>query len=226
LELYLKVFQNLVWNAEYDDKTIMKARQLFFLLARSETFALYKKNMTENFRKIIDDKAEIFDFFDESLENLYGENKDYKSSYEIMIQKEFAYAFLQYLTAGNSKSNYYFLLNHAFIKTLDDLERKKENSTLKDFEYNLLDYMHRFLRTQNDKKRMELLQKMGTHRMVSPYSNQDVDLFVMFGSAICYSAYGILMRIPYMKILQENPQNLKKINLEELINECSQKSPR
>ena len=37
---------------------------------------------------------------------------------------------------------------------------------------------------------------------MSPYSQQEVDLQVMFGSHLEYNAFGILLRIPYLQIIR------------------------
>ena len=152
-------------------------------------------------REIVKDKNEMLDMFDESLENL----PEFTSQFEQTLQKEFAYDFLCHLLAGHSKVNFYFLAKHAFILALATLERKNTKSDLRPWERSILDYLRRFLRTQNEKKRLSILTEMGEHQMISPYSHQDADLFVMFGSHLQYNAYGILMRIPYLEVLRTQP---------------------
>ena len=67
----------------------------------------------------------------------------------------------------------------------------------------LFDYLRRFLKTQSEKKRMDIISQMADYRLISPYSQQEADLFIMFGSSLQYNAYGILLRIPYLKLIDE-----------------------
>lgn len=201
LRLFLRVFQDIVWANEYDDVTIKKAKRRFFQLVKSEVFASFIRGMLNQLRETVKDKNEMLDMFDESLENL----AEFESPFEMSLQKEFAYDFLLHLLAGHSKANFLFLAKHAFILALAKFEDNREKGALRSWEQSILEYLHRFLRTQNEQKRQRILTEMGERQMISPYSHQDADLFVMFGSHIQYNAFGILMRIPYLHVLRAQP---------------------
>ena len=113
LNLFLKVFQDIVWENEYNKNTIQKARQNFFTLGKSKTLSTLYRGMLVQLRDEIEEKGEILDMFDESMENLYKNSSDFNSNYAISLQKEFAFDFLQHLLAGHSKINLFFLFNHA-----------------------------------------------------------------------------------------------------------------
>lgn len=204
LSLFIKVFQDLIWENEYDADQLKKVRMKYFQLNRSKTFSHLKKENLKGIRENIHDKNEFLDFFTEAIENIYNlPYENFSGDYVVHIQKEFAYSFLQYLVAGHSKTNYFFLINHAFIQLFNDLDRKNKQDLLDDWEILLHEYITRFFNTKNEKKRYEILYKMGDHQMISPYSGQDVDLFIMFASHIAYHSYAILLRIPYLTILQD-----------------------
>ena len=201
LRLFFRVFQEIVWANEYNDGTIKKAKQRFYQLGRSDVFASFIRGMLNQLREIVKDKNEMLDMFDESLENL----KEFTSPFEMDLQKEFAYDFLCHLLAGHSKTNFLFLAKHAVILTLEKFEDISKKGNLRPWEQSILEYFHRFLRTQNEQKRLRIFTEMGERKMVSPYSHQDADLFVMFGSHLQYNAFGILMRIPYLQVLRTEP---------------------
>ena len=48
---------------------------------------------------------------------------------------------------------------------------------------------------------------MGERSIVSSYSQQLIDYYAMFGSQLSYNAYGVLLRIPYLKILKKQLGN-------------------
>ena len=203
LHLFLKVFQDIVWRNEYDEISIKKAKQRFFQLSRSSVFSIFNKTLLQWFRDAIEDKNEILDMFDESLENIYENLENFKSNFAVNLQKEFAYDFFQHLLAGHSKTNFFFLFYHAYILVLEKLEEKSKNNELLSWEQAMLDYLCRFLKTQNETKRMSILSRMGEYEMISPYTHQEVDLHIMFGSYLQYNAFGILLRIPYLQIVQK-----------------------
>jgi len=66
----------------------------------------------------------------------------------------------------------------------------------------MLDYISRLLKVNSDKKREKILSDMADYKMISPYSGDEADLFIMFGSYLYYNAVGILLRIPYLKLLK------------------------
>lgn len=207
LHLFLKVFQDIVWENEYDSITRKKAKQYFFQLGGSKILSTWYQVMLQYFRKEIEDKNEILDMFDESLENIYGSQAEFTSTYAINLQKEFAFNFLQHLIAGHSKTNFFFLLNHAFILMLKNLERKSKNNESAAWEEEMFAYIKRFLKTQNEKKRLGIMDSMGEYQMISPYSHQEADLFIMFGSILQYNAFGILLRIPFLKLLKNQAKS-------------------
>ena len=47
------------------------------------------------------------------------------------------------------------------------------------------------------------MNKMGEFEMISPYTHQEVNLYIMFGSYLHYNAFGILLRIPYLQLLKK-----------------------
>ena len=207
LRLFLKVFQDIVWENEYTAETIQQARQRFVRLSRSEAFSDFKRISFEALRKTARDRNEILDFFDEALENLYQDLADFGSEFAIGLQKDFAYDFLLHLLAGHSKENFSFLFNHAFILCMTRLERKRREADLADWEAAMLHYLTSFLSTGNEKKRMQILARMGERPLVSPYSHQLIDYYAMFGSHLSYHADGVLLRIPYLKILKRQLGN-------------------
>ena len=200
LHLFLKVFQDIVWKNEYDRTTRKKAKQYFFQLSKSQVLSMLYQSVLLWFRKEIGDKNEMFDMFNESLENIYENLADFTSNYAINLQKEFAFDFLQHLLAGHSKTNFFFLLNHAFILVLEKLERKSKKNELLPREEAMLDYIYRFLKTKNEKKRMSIMNKMGEYKMISPYTYSEVDLYIMFGSNLQYNAFGIILRITLFRL--------------------------
>ena len=203
LHLFLKVFQDIVWKNEYNENTRKKARHYFFMLGKSQTLSTLYRGMLVQLRDEIEEKGEIFDMFDESLENIYQNSIDFNSNYAINLQKEFAFDFLQHLLAGHSKINLFFLFNHATIKVVGNLEKKNKMDELLPWEEVLLGYLQRFLKTQNEKKRMDIITQMANHKIISSYSHQEADLFIMFGSSLQYNSFGILLRMPYLHLLDE-----------------------
>ncbi len=79
------------------------------------------------------DKQRIWGMFDETIQNKLKSKGIYNSDFAMNIQKEYAYKFLNYLVAGNSKKNFLFLLNMAFIQLYYDLKRRSKIG-LKDWE--------------------------------------------------------------------------------------------
>lgn len=166
LELFLKIFQDIVWNNEYSEDTIKKARQRFVALSRAQAFSLLATQP------------------------------------KLQYYRETEAAFFQHILAGHSKANFFFLFNHAYNKAMERLEQKRQERGLPEWEQLRFDDMSRFLRTQNEKKRANILIKMADYEMISPYSQQEVDLQVMFGSHLAHKAFGILLRIPYLQIIR------------------------
>lgn len=203
LVLFLGVFQDIIWENEYSKTNIKKAKQRYFQLNKSRVFSLYNKHQLQNFRDVVKDKNEILDMFKESLENLYENLEDFKSNFALNLQMDFAYDFFQHLLAGHSKANFFFLLKHAYILYLEKLEKESKHNELLTWEQSMFDYLCRFLKTQNEKKRMNIMNRMGEYKIISPYTHEEIDLFIMFGSQLGYLAFGILLRIPYLEILQK-----------------------
>ena len=56
---------------------------------------------------------------------------------------------------------------------------------------------------QNEKKRIQIIDMMGEYKMTSPYTHEEVDLFIMLGSYLMYTVSDILLKIPYLEILRE-----------------------
>ena len=204
LSLFLRVFQEIVWKTEYSEAGAKKAKQRFFQLSRSRVFTAFSRPIFEWYRSVAHDRNEIYDYFEESLENLYEDYEDFRSDFAIRLQMDFAYDFFQHLLAGHSKANFYFLLRHAYIHLLEELEEKRDRSETASWEQAMLDYLSRFLKTQNEKKRMSIIAAMGDYEMISPYTHEEADLHVMFGSQLSYHALGILLRIPYLELLLES----------------------
>ncbi len=135
LVFFLRVFQDIVLENEYNKTNMKKAKQRYFQLSRSRVFSSFNKRLLQNYRDIVKDKNEILDMFKESLENLYENLEDFKSNFSLNIQMEFAYDFFQHLLAGHSKVNFFFLLNHAYILYLDKLEKERRHSELHTCDY-------------------------------------------------------------------------------------------
>ena len=204
LSLFLEVFQDIVWKTEYSEAGLRKAKQRFFQLGGSRVFAAFSLPIFHGYRSVAHDRNEIYDYFEESLENLYEDYEDFRSDFAIQLQMDFAYDFFQHLLAGHSKANFYFLLKHAYVQFVQELEEKRDRSDIASWEQAMLDYLSRFLKTQNEKKRMSIITAMGSYEMISPYTHEEVDLHIMFGSQLSYHALGILLRIPYLELLLES----------------------
>lgn len=205
LSLFIKVFQDMVWQNEYDETGERKAKQYFFQLSGSQVLATWFRVMFQGFRGVIANKEEVFDMFDEALENIYEDEANFTSSYALNLRKEFAFDFFQHLLAGHAKTNFFFLLKHAFIKVLENLEKKRREGKLLPWEEEMYNCMQKLLKT-NEKKRANIFTRMDEYKMISPYTHEEVDLHVIFGSYLQYNAFGILLRIPYFQLLknQEN----------------------
>ena len=50
---------------------------------------------------------------------------------------------------------------------------------------------------------MGIMDRMAEYKIISPYTHEKIDLFIMFGAQLSYIAFGILLRIPYLEILQK-----------------------
>lgn len=205
LSYFLQVFKDIIWKNEYQSNDIKKAKQQFYKLKGCNVFTSLKRFIFDYIRKNIEDKKEIFDYFDEAIENIFDNEafKKFKSKYSILVQKDFAYQFLQHILAGHSKDNYYFLMNLAYIKYFEKLRKKVKENTASNWQISLYNSMLRFLNTQNEKKRMKIFEQLGIETMISPYTNEKIDLFIMLGSQISYNVYGMLLRIPYLQILED-----------------------
>lgn len=204
LNLFLKVFQDIVRENEYDEIGKRKAKQYFFQLGGSQVLSTWLRVLLQGFRREMEDKENVLDMFDESLENIHGNETDFTSTYALNLRKEFAFDFFQYLLAGHSKTNFFFLLKHAYIKVLESFEKKRKETELLPWEEEMFNCMRKFLKTNNENKRMELFNRMDEYKMISPYTHQEVDLHIMFGSYLQYHAFGILLRIPYFRLLKQN----------------------
>ena len=95
-------------------------------------------------------------------------------------------------------------VNRISTKRIDEVRSESRNQKLRLFlkvfqdiiwenEYNEI----------TTKKSKSIINRMGEYKMISPYTHQDADLFIMFGSRLSYNAFGILLRIPYLQILQK-----------------------
>ncbi|MCF6334348.1 MAG: hypothetical protein L3J12_01220, partial [Spirochaetales bacterium] len=119
---------------------------------------------------------------------------------------------------------------HLFLKVFQDLVWKNEyneNTRKKARHYffvlgksQTMSTLYRQMLVQlrdeiTEKKRLDIITQMADHKIISPYSHQEADLFIMFGSSLQYNAYGILLRIPYLNLLDD----LKQKNMEYFIQE-------
>jgi len=93
-------------------------------------------------------------------------------------------------------------MTRTYYTAMERLEQKRQERGLPEWEQLRFDDMSRFLRTQNEKKWANILIKMADYEMISPYSQQEVDLQVMFGSHLAHKAFGILLRITYLQIIR------------------------
>jgi len=204
LSLFLQVFRDIIWKNEYTQNTLQWSRKIYYNISKSSIFMDFKRYIKNHHQNIIGDRNEIFDYIKESIENIFDSDsfKEFKSKYSIYIQKDYSYLFLQHLLAGHAKENYYFLLNHAFILYFDSLNKKVKAGNYLEWENSLLSYLLRFMRTQNEQKRKKIMVQLGEYEMVSPYTNDRIDLFVMLGSQLNYYSFFILLRIPYLDILK------------------------
>jgi hypothetical protein len=201
LALFLQVFQDIIWDNEYDDLSRKKAKRLFFLLQKSKSFSSFLVHTLHNYRSISDDKNEMLDYFDESIDNV---KYDFlKTPFSINLQKDYAYSFLQHLLSGNTKKNYFFLMIHGFIKYYLELQQKMKN-TYVDWELELYNNLNNFFNTQNDKKHKKIFNKLCNIEIISPYTDEIIDLFSYLGSQMSYYAFGFLLKIPYLKLIQKS----------------------
>ncbi|MCP4138335.1 MAG: hypothetical protein GY754_45660 [bacterium] len=209
LKSFLEVLQDIIWENEYDDNTLMKSKKIFFRMNKCQTYSEFIIKLIHSMRQIASNKNEIFSMFDESIENIYREQEEFTTEFSINLQKNFAYDFYQHILAGHSKTNYFFLMIHAFILLYNRLKDIQDNE-MKEWEKTLYAYMNQYLNTQNREKRMKVFYKLANQEIISPYTHDRIDLFSMFGSQLQYHAFAILLRIPYLKILQKNvnlPEN-------------------
>ena len=85
LSLFIKVFQDMVLQKEYDETGKRKAKQYFFQLGGSPVLATWFRVMLQEFRRVIEDKEEVFAMFDEALENIYEDEANFTSSYALNL---------------------------------------------------------------------------------------------------------------------------------------------
>ena len=126
LSLFLKVFQDMVWDNEFDEANRKRIKQRYYELQRSSIFSEITVYFLRYARDLSTDKQRICGMFDETIQNKLKSKEIYNSDFAMNIQKEYAYEFLNHLVAGNSKKNFLFLLNTAFIQLYGDLKRKSK----------------------------------------------------------------------------------------------------
>lgn len=199
LRLFLEVFQEIVWAHGHTDESRERAKQRFFRVRRSSVFASLVGRIADQLRDIVDDENEVLEHFDDALVYLTGS----PGPFETYLHKEFAYDFLRHLLAGHAKANFLFLAQHALVIVVERIESEASRHSIDPWEHAMLDCLLRFLRTDNERKRRAILEEMARQRMVSPYTGQDTDLFVMFGAYLQSTAFGILMRLPYVRLLRD-----------------------
>ena len=151
------------------------------------------------------DKKCLWGMFDETIQNKLKSKEIYKSDFAMGIQKEYAYEFFNHLIAGNSKKNFLFLLNMAFIQLYYDLKRKSKIGLL-DWEDALYTCFEKFFKTKNENKRIKAFQELTSQQGISGSTGEYINGYILFGIQIFQYAFSILLRIPYLEILQKKLQ--------------------
>ena len=125
----------------------------------------------------------------------------YNSDFALNIQKEYAFDFMNHLVAGHSKTNFLFLLSISFIELYYDLKGK--NGDLQEWEELLLTCFNKIFRTENDKKRTKAFQDLASKEIISQDTGLPMDGYLLFSVKLFEYAFRILLRIPYLDILQK-----------------------
>lgn len=222
LYLFLKEFQDIVWENEYDDNSRKKAKRLCFQFNKSSIFVETKLKFLEYYRDFIEDKNNLFNMFHESIENMIYKTEFFNTDFAVNIQKEYAYDFLQYLLAGHSKTNFFFLFNHAFILLHNEFKNNYQKQALNDYETTLFMRIDKICNTENEKKRVSVFREMVGHSVFTSNSNDVINGYIVFGARMLQHSFSILLRIPYLKILKERLSNKevggKKISVNSQVN--------
>ncbi len=201
LNLFLKVFQDMIWEDELRQNNITKIKQCYNQLQRSSIFTEIKEYFLKYGRDVVKDKKQLWEMFNETIQNKLKEKEIYSSNFAMNIQKDYAYEFLNHLVAGHSKTNFLFLLSMSLIEMYYDLKRKSKNG-LQDWEEILYTCLNKFFRTQNDDKRVKAFQKMTSQVGTSGSTGNPMDGYFLFTIQMFQYAFRILLRIPYLEILQ------------------------
>jgi len=202
LNLFLKIFEDMVWDNEVGQDNIKKIKQYYYQLQRSSIFSDIKIYFLKYARDIVLDKKRLLEMFNETIQNKLKEKEIYNSDFAMNIQKEYAYEFLNHLVAGHSKRNFHFLLSIAFIELYYDLKRKSRKR-LQDWEEILFTCFNKFFRTQNDNKRVKAFQELTSQFGLSGSTGEPIDGYLLFTIQIFQYAFSILLRLPYLEILQK-----------------------
>ena len=196
----------MVWGNEFDEANIKRIKQRHYELQRSSIFSEIVVYFLKYARDFAADKQHLWEMFDETIQNKLKSNEIYNSVFAMGIQKQYAYEFLNYLVAGNSKKNFLFLLNIAFIQLYHDLKRKSKIGLL-DWEDALYSCLEKFFRTKNENKRIKAFQELTSQQGISGSTGEYISGYILFGIQIFQYAFSILLRIPYLEILQKKLQD-------------------
>jgi hypothetical protein len=202
LSLFLKVFQDMIWDNEFDEAKIKRVKQRYYEVQRSSIFSEIAVYFLKYGRDLCADKQRLWAMFDETIQNKLKSKGIYNSDFAMNIQKEYAYDFLNYLVAGNSKKNFLFLVNVAFVQLYYDLKRKSKIG-LKDWEDVLYICFEKFFRTRNENKRIKAFQELTSQQGMSGSTGEYIDGYLLFTIQLFQYAFSILLRIPYLEIIQK-----------------------
>lgn len=201
LSEFLKVFQDLIWNDDTRQNDIPEIKKHYYMLQRSSIFSEIRIDLLKYGKVAVKDKNYMLEMFDEVIEDKFNKAEIYNSVFALNIQKEYAFDFMNHLVAGHSKTNFLFLLSIAFIELYYDLKRK--TGELQEWEELLLSGFTRFFRTRNDKKRTKIFQDLASQEIISQDTGLPMDGYLLFSVKLFEYAFGILLRIPYLEILQK-----------------------
>lgn len=201
LTLFLKVFQDIIWNDDSRKNNISKIKKHYYILQRSSIFSEIKVDLLKYGKVTVKDKKYLLEMFDEVIENKFNKAEIYNSDFALNIQKEYAFDFINHLIAGHSKTNFLFLLSIALIELYYDLKGK--NGVLQEWEELLLTCFNKFFRTENDKKRTKAFQDLASKKIISQDTGLPMDGYLLFSVKLFEYSFRILLQIPYLEILQK-----------------------
>ena len=149
LSLFLKVFQDMVWDNEFEEANIKRIKQRHYELQRSSIFSEITVYFLRYARDLCTDKQRILGMFNETIQNKLKSNEIYNSDFAINIQFE------------------------------------------------------KFFRTRNENKRIKAFQELTSQQGISGSTGEYIDGYLLFTIQLFQYAFSILLRMPYLEIIQK-----------------------